>query len=322
MNNFTNSSNVIQNTLDYKINQLLGYYIIPISSLLGAILGITYLLFLSYLNFLRQRKYRLIFSKLISLVLMSLIFINYQNRACILCPETLYNSYGFEFYGLYILRYPREIIWFLVGCFEMYINYDRYCILNDKKNHRLHKMPVKYIYLMFFVISFTISLPDILAYQIKYSNEMDKYFYELTWFGQTDFYNLYILIVIGAFYLIQMIVLIMFNSLNLKAYNQFIKKKQSTEKKIRRSELLFSKMIIIETTFYIFNLMINYVVILTARYGFNFSTENSYYLINILRNLNYEFIILACINDIIVLISFDKNLLQKLKKTFAELFSS
>lgn len=211
----------------------------------------------------------------------------YQNFHCTFCEERLYNTFSYQVYGIFILRFGGQILWLVLAMLEIMLNYERYCVLYNAKSS-IVKVPIKVLTLLFFILHILLMIPDFLSLRIEYSPDIEKYTYTYTEFGKTSFYNIYLVIYIGVTYLITFLSLLIFNIINLKKYRFYVsyrKRSHLNKKMISKEERTFTLMIIITTTSFITIMIINIISIALTRIYF---VNGVYYLsyVNIIRAIS------------------------------------
>lgn len=244
----------------------------------------------------------------------------YQNYHCTFCEERLNNSYAFQVYGLYAVRYGGQITWLILSNLEVMINYERYCVLYSVKSN-LFKVPVRVFTLLFIIADTCLLIPDFMALEIQYSSDIDKYTYTSTSFGKTLFYNIYMVAIAALSSVLILSSLLIFNTLNLKKYRFYVtyrkRSRNSNKKKLSKEEKTFTLMILITTTSFICILIINMMMVAFTRIYF---INGVYYVsfVNILRGVTYLVGSVHYTIDPFIYVALDKRLRKEFQKYFTE----
>lgn len=198
----------------------------------------------------------------------------------------------------------------MVGMSELIININRYNLLYDNVS-KLDKVPLKYVMLLLLVTCFSVFTPEIMSREILYVIELNKYTYRVTDFGNSYFYNIYVIVSIGLFYLIILSCVAYLNTINLIKYRELKNFAQSRSKrfikKFKKNERNFTVMILITTVVFISLSIINIVCIAFTRIYY---LNGIYYdpVINLFRGFIYFVWTLHYLNDPILYILIDINL--------------
>jgi hypothetical protein len=227
-------------------------------------------------------------------------------RACYLCEQ---NSLLFQIYGFYFVFVIDNSLWFVEGILNVYLSFERFSMLKNKTNNFFYKLQIKSLYIVSCLLSFLVMVPDCIGYTINYSNELNNYYLSLTTFGKSKAYNIYKLCLFGFFYLWQIASLIFMNKLNIKAYKLFLKKKQKT-KANKKSEIVFTKMVITSTISNTTILILNSISFVLRR----FLIPNA--LINVIQNTSILLILIYFLMQIFIFILMDKNVTKELRIFF------
>ena len=318
MENFENFNLSLSDTYDtfYVMGEILGYYVIPATALIGTLLRIFYGILLHKSNLTHLTKYKILLYKVFNLAICNLIYMGFKNNSCNICPNIVYNTYAVQFIRLYFSNHLLQLVGVQVFSLELLIAFDRYCILKKMQN-AVNMDKIKYVYLLSLLTGIVILMPYFLAYEIQYSRSLDLYCIEKTWIGNTNFFFWYKLSNILINPSIVIFGLIFLNILNVIEYKRFIKNKSQviTEIKNINAEAVFTKMIIIGTSLFIFA---------TAHYSITLSIIN----INLVNGIQYgsftnlnllisfEFVLVSFIMDLFISSTIDRNVKQKINLLF------
>jgi hypothetical protein len=302
---YSNAAN--QRDAAYILGEVIGYYLMPGASLIAFFLNFTICYILKNKNF-KNRFYSLLFCRSFLIMILSAFTVGFQNAACTYCQENIYNTYPSLFYKLYILRFCSVIIILAEGFFEIVLNLDRYLTLTNKKMWP-NKIYIKVYFVVFIIIGIVAIIPDYMALQITYSNELNLYFFSYNGFGKSIIYNLYYIIIIFAVYIIQLASLAVINVKLIKEYKRFLSKKAALKLKISKKEreTKFTKIIIITSSIYLIFRMINFLSVLLFRLA-TLKGLKYYAPTNLILNFSYLFMGLIYIVNVLIYISIDQNI--------------
>ena len=166
------------------------------------------------------------------------------------------------------------------------------------------------IYFLCLIIFAILRIPDYLALEIKFSIIDNLYYLSKTTVSKAVWYTWYQVVINFFYYLICIIVVCVFNVLNIIQYQKTMEKKLKfgqNSRKIKKSEASFTRMIVISTFLTnaaIFNLLISFIIYQIYYYFKMYYSSFS----NLYFNISYELILLAYIGDIFLYINLDKNL--------------
>ena len=305
----------------YIVGQLFGYFVIPITALIGTILRIIFAATLLYSKLMKYPKYMILFYKMMNVTFYNVIFIGYQNNRCYYCPDRFYNTYSSQFYQLFVLHHLIDLIKFQINFFEILITYDRFCVLRKTKSV-LFKFNIKYLSLICLLIALFINLPDYFAFKLVYWPLLDKYSIVKTNFGNSYVYFFYHTFEDFSIRIFTIISIILLNILNIIEYKQFIKSKLKVIRNIKkiRAETVFTRMVIMGTCLFSFGLI---------NIGWSYGIIQIDYLNGILYNsfanlslaVSEEIMLLAFISDIFIFFSMDTNF-KRIFKTFSNKIKS
>ena len=271
---------------------------------------------------LRQHiKYQLLSYKVFNFFLIVSIFIGFQNSACQFCLDIVYKSYVSQFYGLYIFRHAYIILGMTELMYSILFNYERYCVLKNKKNVFL-KISAKYIYCTCLIVFAVARIPDYLAIEIKESEVNGLYYLCKTPLAKKYWYFVYQMVINFGYFFSTIFVIGILNILNVILYKKTMKKKLEISKKkieeIRKSQAIFTKMIIISTTITslaILNILVSFVI-----FQIYFSNNVSYNLSSYLYySFCYELLVIAYTIDIFLYVNLDKNIKKEISEYLLKL---
>ena len=109
------------------ISDIIGYYIITIISVIGVVINSVCLIIMFNETLHKTNKfYVYVIIKTIADLLVCLIGIFYLNADCLICEDTVYNSYVILFLRWYIIRIPTRIIYLASSISEIILILNRY----------------------------------------------------------------------------------------------------------------------------------------------------------------------------------------------------
>lgn len=239
-----------------------GYFIIPIISLLGFILNmLCFIIFMSS-KFKLKSKLKFLITKVLLEMLFCAFGIGFQNG---LCVDNCTVSYSLEFqiFRLYIHKFIGSSLYICTGLIEIFLTYDRYLILINRKNWLNKEVNFKYIILVSVIVSLIIFVPELFATKIVKSNQnsTNSFKIESTAFGESKANFYYKMISISLANLTQIIALFSISVLLSIEFRKFIQNKanlstqmfhfnqslvllfqNSHEKKRKKAEINFIRM--------------------------------------------------------------------------------
>ena len=318
MNSTTDSVPMIIIPIDtaYMVGQVFGYYVIPITALIGTLLRIL-LCYSLYKNRLPiVPKYILLAYKLFILIILNTILIGYQNIGCNACPESRYASYSFKIYQLYFSQYLVNVLRVQMNFFEVLITYERYCVLKRTASG-LTRVNLRFIFLISLLIALALQLPDVFIREIKYSPAKNVYYFSFTAFGKTNFYFWYQVSILTIIRISTILSIIYLNIFNVIEYKNFIRNKLKMVKDTTKmhADHEFTRMIIIGTSLYAFGLInITWSFIISQ---INLSNKIYYTAFqNLAIMVSQEILMLVLLNDLFLYTLLDTNLIKSIKNTF------
>ena len=308
-------------SMAYLTGQIFGYFIIPATAVLSSTVSMIYMIVLFKSKLREHTKYQLLSYKVFNFFLIVLIFIGFQNSACQFCLEIAYKSYVSQFYGLYIFRHLYIILAMTELMYSIFFNYERYCVLKNTKTVFL-KFSAKYLYLMCLIVFAIARIPDYLAIEIKKSDVNELYYLSKTPLAKKYWYLVYQMIINFGYFFLCIIFISILNILNIIHYNKTMKNKLKMSKnkieEIKRSQAMFTKMIIISTTITssaILNILISFVI-----FQICFANNVVYNLSSYLYySVCYELLVISYTIDIFLYIKLDKNITKIIKEYLVKL---
>jgi hypothetical protein len=325
MSNYTSINSTSNQKLEdfiYVTSQIFGYYIIPITAIIGLIIYLGLFILLLRSKLLINIKYHILLYRILNLLILFVIYIGYQNDACKFCIDRKYNSYSSQFYSLYIRKYLSRVISMTQSCFEVLISFERFCILN-KKNNVLDKISLKFLYITCIVIFGLSRLVDFFSSKIEYSPDKNQFYLTTTSIGNSRWYFYYSIAISFGYYGICMVIVIFLNIFNINFYKKFINQKKkmlsnTDSNNMSKSEIRFTLIIIVTTTIFLLSLFNNLIANL---FVLLYSSDQRIFskIANLFLTISYEILLLTFFIDFFLYIALDNNL-KKLLKDFIFFF--
>ena len=263
---------------------------------------------------MKQTKYSILFYKIMNLTCISILFIGFQNNSCSYCPDRLYNSFISQLYSRYFLKCVFHVFGMAEIMFEILVVYERYCVLNNV-NSVLYKISIKNFYFVTLLIFTILRIPDYLAYEIRYSTKQNNYYIAKTSIGNSRWCLFYNIILDLGFYGICITFGSTINILNIIAYRNFVYHKNKmlkNQKRVKKAEVVFTRMVIMSTIFEItalfFNLLSFFIIEI---YLLNQITYSPF--ANLNQTISYEVLFITFIVDILLYLYMDRNLNRSFK---------
>ena len=314
-NNLTTSSLFNYNT-GYFVLEVFGYYVIPITSLIGAILRFIFVIGIYNTNLTKMPKYYLLFYKILFTFLSHSVLILYQNSGCIGCPDRRFNPYWSKVYELYFFQFINNIFRIGVMVFEVLITFDRFCVLRVKKSF-LSFAKIRIVFCMTLIFATLAQIHVVFGQVIAYSEINKLYYLATTQVGQSKWFFLYQVVLTSSIRFGTIFSILIFNILNFIEYKKFIRDKKKVVKDIDKIkyEVTFTRMILIATSLFAIGIIFISCAIILSQ--INQIKKITYDLFtNFFIAMSQEFILLVLIVDIFLYVFMDDNLRKNLKKVF------
>ena len=309
VNNKTNNSSTYSlsysNSPTYKLIQVFGYFIIPITATFGLFIYTAYAFILWQSNLTKRIRYNRLIYKVLNIALIYILFIGYQNSRCTFCQDRLYTTYVSQAYNTYVTKYGFHILSMTQGVLEILMVFDRFCILKSVQSNLL-KIPTIYIYFSCLLIFAVVRSPDIFAYDINYSPANGTYY--ITNSKAYKWYFIYITTVNIIFYstcLTGSLVVIVLNIIAFREWATYKAKIVANKTNIEKAEAAFTRMITLASIILTFAVVYNVIAFILIYFVRNLLDEA---IINLNYQISYELILLGYISDVLIYISLDRNL--------------
>ena len=134
-----------------------GYYTIPVIAGTGFVLNLICLVILLF-GFKERNIFKYVISKVFFEMISCLLGIGFQNLLCFsncVKPTSLFYCVYRKFF-----QYVGEVVFYTSGFIEIFLTYDRYLILKNRKNWFNRKGRFKYVLAGCFLIPAIIFSPD------------------------------------------------------------------------------------------------------------------------------------------------------------------
>lgn len=223
-----NNSDLIDSVKQFFIDftSFNGYYLIP--SLGGISFGINLICLIAFFSpkFKQKAQFKYVITNVLIESVMTGGLIFFRNGLCFY-KCVIYNSYIAQFSRAYLLNYVGNSLFILTGYIEIFLTLERYLMLKGIRNFFTNQSNFKYIILTCVLIAFGSFTPILFAYQIKpHQNQTGLYMLDVSKFGSTPDFNVYVISVLSINNSFAIIVLIILSILVVKEVKRF----QSSEK--------------------------------------------------------------------------------------------
>ena len=184
-----------------------GYYTIPILGITGFLTNSICLNVFFDKRFKERKKFKYVILKLFIDLVGCVYLIGFQNFIqCLLEPHVLRTNYCistgsiyFMIWRLYIYRYANYMFYIWSGVNEILVNYDRLLMVKNTHNLFNKKNGFAIVAAVCCLGSFALFIPNFFAYNIiRIDNTTNVYFIQKTPFGNTHFFQLYVLAILSA----------------------------------------------------------------------------------------------------------------------------
>lgn len=207
-----------------------GYYTVPIAGGVGLLTNFICLMIFLSPRFKDKNRFKFVILKVLIEMVGCLYAIGFQNYLqCLLEPHVLKTnkcvSSGtilFQIVRLYVYRYASYCFYVWSGINEIFVIYDRYLVLKNCHNLFNKEKMFKYITFLGGLFSFLFFVPNLFAYNIKQAgNTTSSFIIQRTSFGQTDFFQLYVLFVLTLSNIVSTVLLIISSAMLLVEFRKF-----------------------------------------------------------------------------------------------------
>ena len=206
--------NQATNNIYISIANIIGYYAIPLVSLIGIMLNIFLSIFLKSKK-LKHSFYKYIFVKTMIDIFVCIFGAIYYKSICIECGPFTYQHL---FHRWYIIMVNIRILFLMSSISEVYIILNRYLMLKNIRNC-LYDVKLSYYLLFIILVPTIIMLPTYSAVEISRIGESEFYELNFTNIGKTVYFRIYLLAVIIPDALLPVITLTVMSLLTIRAYN-------------------------------------------------------------------------------------------------------
>ena len=312
----TTTTSLILNDKGYLVVQLFGYYVIPITAVLGAVSRLLFIIGIYNSDLMKMPKYCLLYYNTLLIGLMNVILILYQNSNCVGCPDKRYNPYWMKIYQLYIIQFVNNIVRIEIMVFETLTTFDRFCVFIKKKSF-LSCAKIQIIFWISLIFATLAQIHVVFGQVIAYSEINKLYYLATTQVGQSQWFFLYQVILISVIRIGTIMFILIFNFLNFIEYKKFIRDKKKIVKDINKIkyEVTFTRMIIITTSLFAISLtFITWAYIVSQINSANKITYDSF--ANLVLTLGQELLLVIFISDIFLYVFMDDNLKKKLQEFY------
>ena len=294
------------------------YYLISIVSLVGFFLNLASINLLTNKR-LKHKFYKYLKCKSICDTAVCLLGIGYLNSNCFQCVDGSYGTFAMLFYKLYIIKFAYRITLLSSALSEIYLNLNRIFSFSNR-NNLLNNMPVKYYMTCVVLTPVVFAVIPYLGVEIKRMNESNMYSVSTTSFGKTAFFQYYVLLSLALESVLPTLILISINLVVLIKFRQRMNFKINmniqTTSFIKKTEVRFTKMILILTGTFTLTRFLDMISAISYRYVNYFQIkcdEDAKSAINFFRQFTYLLLFLQYVFNIFVYVKVDPNLRRLLK---------
>ena len=169
----------------YKVlGEVMGYYMIPGICVIAVLTNLIFCIIIIGFK-KRPRFYNILLAKQIFDMFGTLIGVGWQNFHCTFCEDQVHNTYFFQFFRVYLLRFPISVIYLTSVTIDLLISHERYCKVYSKKNF-MEILSVKAIVCLITVIIIILFIPDYLAIEILPTDRDNVFIHTFTKLGKTQ----------------------------------------------------------------------------------------------------------------------------------------
>ena len=318
VSNTTSNNFVFDNALLDRISDIIGFYFITLVSIIGLALNLFSIKLLMHKS-LKHEFYKYLKCKSIFDSIVCLIGVGYLNNNCLHYRPNFYNTYGILFYLLYLIRVPIRMTLLASALSEVYLTFNRIFTFTSKTNI-LKNISIKYY--MTFIWTLSISLVGVsyFSVNIKETNQTGMFYWSPSTFGMSGFYKSYILVMLVVETVFPALMLTISNIIILISFKQRMNTKINLQVQsiglIKKSEIRFTKMILILTGLFMsikFFDMLSSISFRYATFYYNNFSKFTISLIDIFRQLSYLLIFMQYVLNIFIYVVIDPNLHKVLK---------
>ena len=176
-----------------EFNFINNYYLMPVICLISGIFNLA--IFLTLLSLRTNKKMLCLLKwKCLNDMFICMLGSTIGNSMCNYCSDFIRNTLYVHIYRIYFLRYLTEVLTGASVMLEIFITYDRLCLIRGKQSV-LANSKAFYLYFHFLLISLLAYLPDVFVNKLEPLSDR-LYLRSLTLFGSSIYYNYYYLILV------------------------------------------------------------------------------------------------------------------------------
>lgn len=304
------------------ISEIVGYYVIPVVSLIGILLNI-FSTFILRKKELKHYSYKYLWVKAIIDLTICILGLGYNYSLCLGCDSTNSNTYELLFYQWYVININTRVILAVSSLHEIYMITERYYAIKGEKKWFLN-IKLKFYVPSIFLIPVLVSILIFMAIEIKPEENGDLYYWTLSEYGESMFFKILSSIIILPESLLLVMILTIMNILTTKAFIEYSRKKATLKNQNKRvkdkQKIQFTRMMIILTILYIVTALFDDATAMLTRITIYLDIEFSSHtiaLFNCARQLSLLMIFASHSFDVFIYVPMDQNLSRLIRRTFS-----
>ena len=205
-----------------EFNFINNYYLIPAICFVSGLFCLAIFLILLSLK-TNEKMLCLLKWKCLNDMLICMLGSTIGSSMCNYCIDFSINTLYLHIYRIYFLRYLTEILSSASVMLEIFITYDRLCLIKGNQSGLANLKPF-YFYCSSLIISLLAYLPDAFVNQLEPLSE-GLYLRTLTSFGSSIYYNYYYLILVSLLSFLAIVCVTVLNSQTYVVYKRFMANK-------------------------------------------------------------------------------------------------
>ena len=306
------------NNIYNLIIDIIGYYVIPLVSLIGIILN-SLLGFILKNNDLKHGLYKYIFVKSVIDIVVCVLGSIYIKTLCFRCGNYEYER---QFYAWYIVIINIRIVFTMSSISEIYLILNRYLILKNIRNC-FFDVKLRYLVPFIIIVPIVLYLPIYLSIELT-SEGNEIYTNSWTGFGKTSIFKFYTLIILVPEIFIPVFSLIILSILTIRAYNKRMCNQAefmtTSIRHLKRLEMRHTRITVVLTILFVFSRMVDSCASILVRFSYFDTFFLEITILNMLRQ--FTLLISFCmhaLSNVLIIVPMDKNLLKIFKELLTNL---
>ena len=232
-----------------EFNFINNYYVITVICIVSSLFCLALILIL--LSIKANEKMLYLFKwKCLNDMLICILGSTIGNSMCNYCIDFSRNTLFAHIYRIFFLRYLSEILTGVSVMLEIFITYDRLCLI--KGNQAVFaNLKASYLYWSFFLINLVAYLPDVFVNQLEPLAD-GFYLRTSTLFGKSIYYNYYYLSLVTLLSFLTILIVTILNWQTYVVYKQFMANKVKISCVGPKQDTDSTKMIIVLNILFVF----------------------------------------------------------------------